>query len=562
MLSADSFAPLRRIVTLLLLSLAGAVQAGPGHDHGDGPAAPTGPAAPRVIAVSDLFELVGIVDGNTMTIYLDRAATNAPIAEAAIDIDAVAGTQTLKLKPEAKPDGTFAVQAPFLSQPGQYAMTFAVTVGPDADVLAGNLEIVDPEAGHDHAKVWWPWAAGGAAAVLVALALLALERRRAAASRVPAATLLLPVLAGLSLIGAPKETQAGPGHDHGDAPAAAGGNSPRRLPDGHVFLPKPSQRQLAVRTAVVEESELPRSVTLMGRVIADPNAGGKVQPTVAGRIEPGPRGLPHLGQRVKRGEVLAVVRAAAGGIERSNQNAAIAELRVARDLAERRFSRLKQLEGSVSQRELEQAQADLDSAAQRLSAVTARDATAEALVAPVSGVIAAVNAVAGQVVDARELVFEIVDPARQRIEAVAFDAALAAGITGAAAAAVSPSSSQERAVSIPLKLIGAGRVLVEGGYPVQFVAAGKDLPPLTVGQPMRVFAQTATRVKGVPVPAGAVVKGPSNEDIVWVKEGAETFGPRVVRFEPVDGATVVVVAGLTAGERVVVQAAPLVNQVR
>jgi multidrug efflux pump subunit AcrA (membrane-fusion protein) len=79
---------------------------------------------------------------------------------------------------------------------------------------------------------------------------------------------------------------------------------------------------------------------------------------------------------------------------------------------------------------------------------------------------------------------------------------------------------------------------------------------------MRVYAHTAARVKGVPLPAGALVKSPSNEDIVWVKEGPEHYSPRPVRLEPLDGASVMVVAGLKPGERVVVQAAPLLNQVR
>jgi hypothetical protein len=546
------------LLTLGVAVSAAPAWAGPGHDHGDEAAPTAGAPSPRLTASSDLFELVGIVEGATMTIYLDRAATNEPVAGATLELEAAVGSGSTKLPVEARPDGTYLARADFLPQPGQYAFTIGVTAGADVDVLAGNLEIALADADHAHDAAWWPWALGGAAGVAAILLLLLRGRRRTR----PAAAALSALAATTLVTGAlalPPDALAGPGHDHGDAPAAAGGNSPRRLADGHVFLPKPSQRQLAVRTALTEQAERPRTVTLMARVVADPNAGGKVQPTVAGRIEAGPRGLPNLGQRVTRGEVLAVVRTSAGGIERANQNAAIAELEVARDVAERRLARLKQLEGSVSQREIEAAQAEFDSATRRLAAVTARDARVEPLVAPVSGVISAANVVAGQVVDAREVVFEIVDPTRQRIEAVAFDAALAAGITGAHAV---PATAQMQGASIPLQLVGAGRSQVDGGYPIQFVAAGKDLPPLTVGQPKRVFAQTAARVKGVPVPAAALVKSPSNEDIVWVKEGPELFAPRVVRFEPVDGATVVVVSGLQPGERVVVQGAPLVNQVR
>src|SRR5436190_143251 len=67
------------------------------------------------------------------------------------------------------------------------------------------------------------------------------------------------------------------GHD--DAPSAPVASSPQRLPDGSVSLPKPSQRQLAIRTIVAEQKTLPQAVELAGKVVIDPNAGGKVQAT-------------------------------------------------------------------------------------------------------------------------------------------------------------------------------------------------------------------------------------------------------------------------------------------
>ena len=53
--------------------------AGDGHDHGDAAPAATGTALPRFAAVSETFELVGVLDGKQVTLYLDRFADNAPV---------------------------------------------------------------------------------------------------------------------------------------------------------------------------------------------------------------------------------------------------------------------------------------------------------------------------------------------------------------------------------------------------------------------------------------------------------------------------------------------------
>ena len=347
---------------------------------------------------------------------------------------------------------------------------------------------------------------------------------------------------------------AGEGHDHGDNPAAPNANGPQRLPDGSVFLPKPAQRQLGVRTLRAEEGALPRALELNGKVVMDPNAGGKVQPTSAGRIEPGPRGLPNPGQAVRKGEVLAYVIPSAAPIERSNQAAQLAELRAAKGLADKRATRLQELADTVPRKDIEAAESEARSLAERIAAVGAGLSTREALVAPVSGVIASANAVAGQVVDARELVFEVIDPARLRIEALAFDPAVGADI-GSATLAI----GQER---VPLAFIGAARSLREQALPLAFRAEGPALSALAVGQPVRVFVQSKATVQGIAVPVAALMKNPANQTIAWVKTAPERFEPRPVTAEPLDGVNAAVTSGLAAGDRVATQGATLINQVR
>jgi cobalt-zinc-cadmium efflux system membrane fusion protein len=361
-----------------------------------------------------------------------------------------------------------------------------------------------------------------------------------------------PLTLALLMALVPVSATAGPEHDHGGRAPSAGG--PQRLPDGSVFLPKPAQRQIGVRTLVAEERALARATELAGKVVMDPNAGGKVQAMVAGRIEPGPRGLPSAGQAVRKGEVLAYVVPSSGQIERSNQAAQLAELKAARALADKRIARLKELADTVPKKDIEAAESELASLSARIAAVGAGLSSRDALVSPVSGVIASSTVVTGQVVDARELAFEIVDPTRLRIEALAFDTDVANDV-GAAYLVLGDAR-------VPLTFIGAARSLREQALPLTFRAESAALARLAVGQPVRVIVQTRSTVKGVRVPAAALMKNPSNQAIVWVKNGPERYSPRMVMTQPLDGASVTVTSGLKAGERVATHGATLINQVR
>jgi cobalt-zinc-cadmium efflux system membrane fusion protein len=360
------------------------------------------------------------------------------------------------------------------------------------------------------------------------------------------------LMAAVFAVAAP--SWASEGHDHGDTKAAANGNGPQRLPDGSVFLPKPAQHQLSVRTTVAKAGELGRTVELAGRVVMDPNAGGKVQSTIAGRIEATGGSLPAPGQSVRKGQVLAYVVASAAPMERSNQAAQLAELQAARALAAKRLARLRELSDTVPRKEIEAAESEVASLAARAGAVSGGLGAREALVAPLTGVIALSNVVLGQVVDARELAFEIVDPTKLGIEATTFDPELPATI-GNASMAVG-------AETVQLRFTGAARSLRDQALPLNFRAQGAVLSRLAVGQPVKVFVHTRAFVRGFPLPSSAVMRNASNQNIVWVKTAPEKFEPRIVTVEPLDGVNLAVTQGITVGDRVATQGATLINQVR
>ncbi|ENO87891.1 hypothetical protein [Thauera linaloolentis] len=127
-----------------LAGLAAPAAAGPGHDHGDAPAALAGPALPRFAAASELFELVGVIDGRHLTVYLDRFADNSPVHGATLELD-IGGTP---VPLEARADGTFEAMLAEPPAPGVLPVTVMVLAGDEADLLAGELDVHDDTDAH------------------------------------------------------------------------------------------------------------------------------------------------------------------------------------------------------------------------------------------------------------------------------------------------------------------------------------------------------------------------------------------------------------------------------
>lgn len=327
----------------------------------------------------------------------------------------------------------------------------------------------------------------------------------------------------------------------------------QRLPDGSLFVPKTAQRQLGIRTVLAEVKDLAASVEFNGRVIADPNASGRVQASQPGRVEAGPKGLPTLGQRVVKGQVLLWLRPAVGSVDRGNQRAALAELTSQLAIAERKAARYAELEGSVPQKEIEASRFELIALTQRRAAVSSGISQAEALTAPVSGVVSVSNVVSGQVVDARDILLEIVDPSRLAVEALAYDPALVEGI---ALASVPLADG-----ALELQFIGGGKQMRDQALPLLFRVKSQNAA-VAVGQPVKVIAKTSRTAKGVAVPVTALSRNSSGESVVWVHMAPERFIQRRVSAQPLDANTLVVTTGIVGGDRVVSQGSNLLAQVR
>jgi hypothetical protein len=346
----------------------------------------------------------------------------------------------------------------------------------------------------------------------------------------------------------------GPNGEHLDPAASSAANGLARLPDGSVNVPKLAQRRMGLLTQLATESDAAATIQLPGRVLADPNASGQVQASHGGRIEPGPRGLPMAGQAVNQGEVLIWVRYRADPFSRTYQQTQLAELKAARGSAEQRLRRLESLEGTTSALDIDATRTEVQSLTEREKRIAESLDAREPLHAPVSGVVARADVKAGQIVDSRDVLVEIVDPARLMVEASTTDVSLGSRLAEAHLAGVE---------GVKLKLVGAARSLRDGMLPLSFrVSVPASASPLAVGQPVTVVAALKERRKGIVLPASAVVRSPSNETIVWIKTGVLRFMPQPVQVQPLDAVTVLVTQGLAADQRVLVKGAALVTQIR
>ena len=585
---------------LLATVLAGlgttALSAHEGHDHGPPlPAPVTATLAPRVSAESAELELVAVLEDGRLTVYLDEFATNRPIEDAVLQVESGAwqGNAT------HEGDGVYQLDPGPLAESGRHDLIFTIESPTTADLLLGTLVVPDdpgidaqPTGG---SPAWFesvPLLQG--AVVLLALCSLALllwrdqrDRRvpdRQSGTKTPAKgpsssttaammplALLATTLLTLDAVG---PARAHEGHDHGapdpasaptPAAASATGQAAARLPDGTLFVPKPTQRLLAIRTAPAEPGDWPDTFTLSGHVIPDPNASALVQAPLRGRIELPEEGLPLLGAPIREGQVLAYLVPILDAVDRTDLQAEVAELDGRIENLARNLVRLRQLGNNAPRQELEETATEHASLSARRRAIAESFDARLPLTAAVGGVLALRNASPGQIVAGGETLFTVVDPQRLLVEALLYDTDHASHFTAASA-----TTAEGRILR--LTPLGSGYELRGHALPIQFRIepdpAGETpdslRPPdqLVVRQPLTVVATMFHGSTGLRIPSAAVHRGPDGAALVWVHVQPEHFRPQRVQVRALGAGDSVVTAGLAAGDRVVSDGAALLGQVR
>jgi RND family efflux transporter MFP subunit len=313
---------------------------------------------------------------------------------------------------------------------------------------------------------------------------------------------------------------------------------------GIAFL-KEQQWTIPFDVVRAEEREVQRTVSVPGEIVPPDAALVQVSAPVAG-IAPADRnrGAPSVGERVREGQVLAVLAPTA-------QEGGFAQSRGRVERLQREVERAERLHaaGAIARRRLEDALRDLDVARAELEAlggVSDGDFHLR-LTAPMAGVVARRSFVPGGRVEAGVPLFTLVDPSTAWLR-VQVPATRAADLAAGPATFTVEGSDQVHEAG---RLLSVGRVMDPRTrtVPVVYEVASPDRL-LTFGQIARAAVPVGGGEWGVAIPDAAILDD-NGTPVAYVQTGGETFERRVLTLGAGDGRHRHVRAGIRPGEMVV-----------
>lgn len=133
-----------------VLMVAASAAAGPGHDHGEeATRRSTGLKAPRFATHTESFEVVGVVEGEKLVLYLDYYDSNEPVTNAKVEVESGPFKAIAQLEPER---GAYTVPSEPFRQAGSHPLQIAVVAGTVTDLLGADLVVPEAHTDADHAQ--------------------------------------------------------------------------------------------------------------------------------------------------------------------------------------------------------------------------------------------------------------------------------------------------------------------------------------------------------------------------------------------------------------------------
>lgn len=359
---------------------------------------------------------------------------------------------------------------------------------------------------------------------------------------------------------------------------------------GTVKFLMEQQWRVHMMLAKAESRQVTRQISATGRVIPAAQNQAVVAPPVGGLIAGS--GLPRIGQRVGRGQTIALLRQTPTAAEASQIATANAQLRIEgtrfeaerrgiaeklnaakaeMDVAKRDYERSQRLYArqAISQQKLEQneagykvAEAGYNAAVKQQEVLNASEqnkalapittATSYTVTAPISGTIVKVHKAMGEQVASGEAIVEIVNLETVWVEAPIFERDLEklSGRTRALFTTTAYPGTEFKGAVVDISPV----IDPEKRTANVIFAVPNGGRPLRIGMQANVRLDTGESVDAVVIPAAAVLEH-EGKKIVYVLLSGEEFERREVTLGDEYGNQVAVLEGLKSGERVVTQGA-------
>ena len=314
---------------------------------------------------------------------------------------------------------------------------------------------------------------------------------------------------------------------------------------GIGFL-KEQQWKISFAVLPAQEKEIVRSLSAPGEVVARDGALVQVSAPTSGIALAAPNlESPSIGQRVRAGDVLAVLApiAGEGGYARARGDLERLERKAAR--AERLLEA-----GAIPRTRLEETRHDLEIARAEVAALGG-GTDADLLLrvrAPISGVIAGRSFVPGGRVEAGQALFTVVDPSSVWLR-VQMPAAVVNSLDTRAPAVFRVEGSPQPFTTT--RLVSVGSVLDPRTRTVPAVfEVANPAGLIRVGQFARASVPAGGTVTGVAIPNEAILDD-NGTPVAYVQIGGETFERRILTLGQTDGIRTAIVEGIRPREMVV-----------
>jgi len=353
-----------------------------------------------------------------------------------------------------------------------------------------------------------------------------------------------------------------------DAKAAEASHGNRAHEDAGIPFSKEQQWKVGFATVEAVRGIARTSVAATATIKAHPDGEARLAAPAAGLLRAA-GSFPHVGQTVRKGQLLAWLAPRLGGeTDQATLDAGAGKAKIALEQARRERERMETLfkDEAVAEKRLLDARASERMAEAEVHSALARQGQLGgtggiAIRAPMSGTVADVAVAPGAFVNEGAPLFHVANTARLWLEARVPESEVGRlGKPGGAAFSVD-GFGQPFVIEAGKngKLVAVGGVVDATTRTVpaifEFSNPGGNL---RLGMSARAQLYAGDGQPAVLIPASAV-QDESGTQAVYVQTGGESFERRIVRTGARDGARIAILDGIEAGQRVVSQGAYLIR---